>query len=240
MFFAKLIEILRARHLDWTVRTGRRPRDVGGVAQPLPVQQQAEDLRDGGGERGAVDQRAAARHGDRVVEGLRPEVVVDEGRHQPRLGQAQPRAHELGAVLHEDGHGVALGEALGQEEVGDPVTPLLHLPEGPLLVAVVEQHLVRAPGHRPGEALGHGHVPVLLHLGAEHQAAHLLDGGEVARQRPGHQVEGVAAAGEQPARPHHAQPHPHAGVGQQQRRAQPQQRAVPRPRTHHVRCELCC
>lgn len=55
------------------------------------------------------------------------QVVVDEGDDHADLGQAQPHAHVLGAVAHEERHRVALLEALCEERVGHAVAVLVDL-----------------------------------------------------------------------------------------------------------------
>ena len=67
-----------------------------------------------------------------------PEVGVDERRLHAQFGHAQPQAHKLIAVLHEEGDHVARGQALRLQEVGHAVRVIVQLPEGPVRVCALE------------------------------------------------------------------------------------------------------
>ena len=152
---------------------------VSGVGLSGAIEEEGEDVRDCSGEGGAEHDCLAPGHEDGMVQGFRPEIVVYEGGNGAHLGEPQPGAHKLWSVLHEHGHCVTLGEALCEEVVSHSVAVLLNLLKCPLLVLVVEKHLVRASLDRAIEHLGHCEVPHLRQLCAHHELHHLLDGPEV-------------------------------------------------------------
>ena len=49
------------------------------------------------------------------------EIAVDQRRHDPDLGQAEPGGDEIGRIFHEQGDRVSGEIALRQRPVGDPV-----------------------------------------------------------------------------------------------------------------------
>ena len=55
------------------------------------------------------------------------QIKVDERRHHTDLAAAQPRAHVLKPVLHEEGDALALLETGGEQKVGHLVAVLVQL-----------------------------------------------------------------------------------------------------------------
>lgn len=111
-----------------------------------------------------VSQLAAEHHGfgvgdvDAVNQGLQTQVEVDERRLDADLGHAQPQAHVLWAVLHEQSHHVALFEAALVQQVGHTVRVLVQLPEAPPLACALkdQRRLIAVLLYRLGEDLRDG------------------------------------------------------------------------------------
>lgn len=78
-----------------------------------------------------------------VQQGLGLDISVEESHRAAHLGQPEPDAQEVGLVAHEQGHTVPfLQFDFLQENIGEPVAPLLDVPVGVDASVVDDKRLV--------------------------------------------------------------------------------------------------